>query len=599
MASGGEVNARDRHGHARVALLACGALVTLPFLFPEHELPIRSFYDEWLALAIACVVVVLLLLERPRAPTLVPEIALAFFALAAWVGLQPLLRAPAYVQLPLYGVAYLVMAGALAWCAQRLVRELGVATVCDTLAAFVLCGALLNAAFGVIQSYGVPDALEGIVARRSGVKAVGHVAQSNLYALYLALGQASLVHLLLRGRVRFAFAIAAAVLIAWAAALSQSRSAIMFVVALVLLAAFARGPALPRAPLLRGVLALALTLFAAIALLPRVHEWLGIPIRHPFQFDRIAVTADPAGVHIENRLRIWPFTAGIAWSAPLLGVGWGELPIAAFRAGLPPTMAGEGEIWSAAHNLFLQLFVEAGLPAVAIALLAAVRWWLPVLAALRREATLGAWWLAAVAAIVSLHSLVEYPMWFAHFLAVGAIAFGAGSPRDRTLVLPRLAPAMALAFALVTAGVLAWTFADYQRFARSHWIATGRTLAPPAEVRAAIDTLRGVAQGPLAPRAEPWLYRSLAIDRHDLDAKIAMGWRVLATSPDSRFIARQAALLALAGDARAAEALVEQALRTLPEAPERIEGTLATVAPEDAAAVVPLRALAAMRTARR
>jgi O-antigen ligase len=599
MASGGTLTGRREAGPARVALLVCGALVTLPFLFPEHELPIRSFYDEWLAFALATAVVAALLVGRGREPTPVPEISLAFFALAAWIGVQPLLRPAAYTQVPLYGVVYLVMAGALAWSAQRLVRELGAEAFCDTLAAFLLGGAVLNAAIGIVQTYGVPQVLEGIVARRSGVKAVGHVAQSNLYALYLALGQASLVYLLLRGRMRVAVAVLAALMLAYAAALSQSRSAVMFIIGLAVLAWFARGSELPAARLRRASLALALAVAAAIALLPRLHEWLGIPILHPFQFDRMVITADPSGVHIENRLRIWPFTAALAWTSPLVGVGWGQFALAAFRAGLPPTMAGEGDIWSSPHNLFLQLFVEGGLPAVAIALVAALRWWLPVLVAMRRQATLALWWLVAAAAILSLHSLVEYPFWFAHFLAAGAIALGAASPRNHALAMPRVAPAIGVGIVLVLAGVLMWTLRDYQRFAQAHWTATGRTIAPPAEVAAAIGTLRDVSRGPLAPRAEPWLFRSLPMNRDDLDAKVAMGRRVLVANPDARFIARQAVLLALAGEDAEARALVAQAARTLVDAPERMQAIFDAVDPTERRVVAPLETAAAVRTAGR
>jgi O-antigen ligase len=599
MASGGTVTAHGGGRGARIALLACGALVTLPFLFPEHDLPIRSFYDEWLALALAAAVVAVLLVDRGREPTPIPEISLAFFALAAWVGAQPLLRPAPYIQVPLYGVVYLMMAGALAWSAQRMVRELGAEAFCDTLAAFLLGGAVLNAAIGIVQSYGVPQVLEGIVARRSGVKAVGHVAQSNLYALYLALGQTSLVYLLLRGRVRVAVAVLAALMLAYAAALSQSRSAVMFIIGLVVLAWFARGAELPATRLRRASLAMALAVAAAIALMPRLHEWLGIPILHPFQFDRMAITVDPSGVHIENRLRIWPFTAALAWASPLLGVGWGQFALAAFRGGLPPTMAGEGDIWSSPHNLFLQLFVEAGLPAVAIAIVAALRWWLPVLVAVRRRATLALWWLVAAAAILSLHSLVEYPFWFAHFLAAGAVVLGAASPRNHALAMPRLAPALGLGVVVVLAGVLAWTLRDYQRFAQAHWTATGRTIAPPAEVAAAIATLRNVSHGPLAPRAEPWLFRSLPMNRDDLDAKVAMGRRVLVANPDARFIARQSVLLALAGEDAEARALVEQAARTLVDAQARMAAIFDAADPAEAAVVAPLRAAATTRIGKR
>jgi O-antigen ligase len=555
----------------------------------------RSFHDEWLALALGLAVVALLLARVPAGPAVVPEISLAFFALAAWVGLQPLLRPPAYVQLPLTGATYLLMAAALAWSAQRLARELGVRTFCDVLAGFVLAGATINAALGIVQSYGVPEALEGIVARRSGIKAHGHVGQANLYALYLALGQASLAYLALRGRLgTLSFVVIAAVL-AWASALSQSRSAVLFALAFVALAWLAHGEHLDARRLRRVAAGVSLAVLAAVVLLPRVHAALGVPILHPFGIDRMVTTLDPAGHFIENRLRIWPFALEVGLGAPLVGVGWGEFARAAFDTGLPRSLANEGEIWSSPHNTFLQLFAEAGLPALLIAVVAALRWWLPMLGALVRRATLPLWWLAALAAALTLHSLVEYPLWYAHFLLVAALILGAAAPRTRAVALPRLAPAPGLVAALGMTVLLGWTMRDHHRLAAAYWTATGRTLASPGAVGEAVATLRQLSSGPLAPYVEPWLYRSLPIDGDALDDKLAMGARVLATSPDSRFVARQAALLALAGREAEAAALVDQALRTLPEAPQRIAALLEEAAPADAT-VAPL--LAAARAAR-
>jgi O-antigen ligase len=581
---------------SRVALLVCGALVTLPFLFPEHGPPLRSFHDEWLALALGLAVVAWLLTRARPGPVSVPEIAIAFFALAAWVGVQPLLRPAAYLQLPLTGAAYLATAGALAWCARRLTRELGVERFTDALAGFLLVGATLNAVFGIVQSYGVPEALAGIVARRTGVKAHGHVAQANLYALYLALGQASLVHLVLRGRIGAVLAVVATVLLAWAAALSLSRSAILFALAFVLLAWPARGPDVDVPRLRRVAFAVSLAVLIAVALVPRLHAALGIPILHLFGLDRMVTTLDPGGQFIENRLRIWPFALGVALSAPFTGVGWGEFAGAAFDAGLPRSLADEGEVWNSPHNTFLQLFAEAGLPALAIAVVAALRWWLPVLVALVHRATLPLWWLAAVAAALTLHSLVEYPFWYAHFLLVAALILGAGASRTHALFLPGFAPRAGLVAAAAMAVLLAWTLRDHQRLAVAYWTATGRTLASPAAVAEAVVSLHALASGPLARYAEPWLFLSLPIDTRHLDEKLALGERVLAVHPDSRFVARQAALLALGGREAQARALVEQALRTLPEAPERIAALLTEAALRDDPAIAPL--LAAARAAK-
>jgi len=575
----------------RLALLFAGLALTLPFLFPEHRPPIRSFYDEWLALAIGLVAVGAAALARRSRAIVVPDIAFAFLLFACWLGVQAVLRRPAYVQLPIYGVLYLVFAAALAWLGHELVVSLGTQNVCDTLATFLLAGAMANAAAGVIQFYGVPDVLEGIVGRQFGVKAVGHVGQSNLYANYLALGQASLAYLFARRRLGGGAAIAAGIVLALAAALSQSRSALVFSAWLVVLAFFVGRGGFDRGPLRRAALASGLATIAAILLVPRIHMLLGIEIAHPFSLDRIFETADPDTARIENRVRIWPFAFERGLASPLVGVGWGEFAGAAFRVGLPRDMANEGEIWSSAHNVVLQTFSEAGAVAGLITIVAAAMWWFPVARALRRgDGGLPSWWLAALVGVETLHALVEYPLWYAHFLGVAALAMGMGSCHGRRILLSRAASTAGAVLTLGAFGLLGWTLVDYLRLDEARWPATGRTLATPREVDGAIATLQGVSRGPLAPAAEPWLFRSLPLDRETVASRIELGERVLSVHPDSRFVARHAANLALAGRDEEARLLVAHAVRTLPLARERIAGTLFALAMPDRAVLAPLLA---------
>ena len=100
------------------------------------------------------------------------------------------------------------------------------------LAACLLVGALANAAAGMIQFYGLPAPLRDFIVElhhdplHNG--AYGNIAQSNLYANYLALGGTALLFLWQRSSLRTAYALAAAVLLAWACALSGSRGALLY-----------------------------------------------------------------------------------------------------------------------------------------------------------------------------------------------------------------------------------------------------------------------------------------------------------------------------------------------------------------------------------
>src|SRR5258708_23085310 len=85
----------------------------------------------------------------------------------------------------------------------------GIARVAAVLATFLLAGALANSLAGVMQFYGRPKLFEDVVAELHGNRAYGNIAQANLYANYLALGEGALLVLWLRERGRTADALPA------------------------------------------------------------------------------------------------------------------------------------------------------------------------------------------------------------------------------------------------------------------------------------------------------------------------------------------------------------------------------------------------------
>ena len=112
-----------------------------------------------------------------------------------------------------------------------------------------------------------------------------------------------------------------------------------------------------------------------------------------------------------SRRILWANVLELVAQKPLLGWGWGELDFAHYIH----AYAGARfcEILDNAHNLPLHLAVELGLP-VALTCCAALGWWL-----LRqrpwqeRHPTRQLAW--AVLAIIGLHSLLEYPLWYGPF----------------------------------------------------------------------------------------------------------------------------------------------------------------------------------------
>ena len=190
----------------------------------------------------------------------------------------------------------------------------------------------------------------------------------------------------------------------------------------------------------------------------------------PFQsaiLGRLGEDAAPCS----SRLTLWSNVLHLIAQKPWLGWGWGELKYAHFITLYPG--ARFCEILGNAHNLPLHLAVELGVP-VAVLVCGSVLGWL-----LRQKpwrephATRQLAWM--VLAVIGLHSLLEYPLWYGPFQLATALALWllwstppvSGSAASSEAFVPkpkqkrrrRLAQALATALLLVCS-YIAW---DYWR----------------------------------------------------------------------------------------------------------------------------------------
>ena len=136
-------------------------------------------------------------------------------------------------------------------------------------------------------------------------------------------------------------------------------------------------------------------------------------------FGRIAQTSAAAELQNSRRL-LWRNTLTLIQSQPLLGVGWRELAISLRTADFELATRFEEQADNA-HNLPLQFAAELGVPFTALwfALFA----WLIVQSKpwqTRIPAQRLAW---GVMMVIGIHSLLEYPLWYAPFqIALGLSA---------------------------------------------------------------------------------------------------------------------------------------------------------------------------------
>ena len=571
-----------------MSLLLAGAMCLLPFLIPYHQFPLRSFYPEWLAAALGLAAFAAAL-ASPRFPALaLPVPARWMIGFAAFLAVCAVARDAAYPQMSLWAVVYVLYAVLMIWLGACLVTATSLERTAGVLAACILAGALANAAAGVIQFYGRPVWLEDLVADLHGIRAYGNIAQSSLYANYLALGTSALLYLWARGRAGGALTGCAAALLVWAIALSDSRAALLYVLWFAALGAASarrqreggRGGDMRR---LRGAaFALAAALLVAYVAVPWFNRALGL---------------GPAGVddRVFNplgdiRWQAWTLALRLFAGAPIAGVGIGEFAGAAFEAGLPREMTDKFEVWTSPHNQVLQLLAETGAVGAALVLAGVGAWCWQAWHRHRAALQPATWWIVAATGVELIHSLLEYPLWSAHFLGVTALLMGtmAGVPGRTSgeggAVLHRVAAATACA---VMAGILVLGLRDYWRLDLTRITGAGSALAGATATREA-EILGRLGHGLLAPMAEFWLCIGAPLDRDNLAQKLRWSERVMHYFPSNAIVGRRAFFLALDGREDEAGRLIDRLARPSPEALRESVALLQRAQRVDQAAIAPL-----------
>ncbi|GKT23978.1 Wzy polymerase domain-containing protein [Acidovorax sp. SUPP3334] len=340
-------------------------------------------------------------------------------------------------------------------------------------AGWVLAGGLLLAAVlasvvGLVQFFwGDVGASPFIYPSTPGL-ALGNLRQRNQQASLLAMGAWSLAWTMGRLQAalpairRPAVAVAAGVLAAWALVLisaadaaTASRTGILeWGVMLGLLVLWRRSLGVfPLAFAATGAMLYAL----AAWLLPWMLEhWMGVQMDGLFQ--RLA----DEGQGCVSRKVLWSNMLHLIAQKPFTGWGWGEMAYAHYATLFP------GErfcvLLDNAHNLPLHLAVELGLPITAL-LCALALWGVWRLSPWRETDPVRqlAW---GVLAIVGVHSLLEFPLWYGPFQLATVFALLLLVRRERTG--PPLRPgrvgmgaaALACGAALALGGLLV---RDYER----------------------------------------------------------------------------------------------------------------------------------------
>lgn len=346
-------------------------------------------------------------------------------------------------------------------------------TAADAVAWGWLLAALLSTLIALMQYLAVDtSALGAWINTAPAGQAYGNLRQRNQFASLTSLGLVALLYLHTRSqpatqtRLRHAFALLALAMLAMGNAASSSRTGALQWTAVVVMAWIWARATGKRDMLRWSLLAWVLYLGSAV-LLPLLLEWsTGVSASNVLERFQ-------EHVGCESRNVLWANVLELIAQKPWWGWGWNGLKFAHFI--YPYDGARFCQLLDNAHNLPLHLAVTVGVPAALLVcgalLLLAVR------ARPWREVSPSRQLAWAALAIVGLHSLLEYPLWYGPFQIAVVLSLyllwanRQAAARDHRLGKGTVAAANAVVgFTLVIAAWVAW---DYWR--------VGQLYLPPEE----------------------------------------------------------------------------------------------------------------------
>jgi O-antigen polymerase len=332
-----------------------------------------------------------------------------------------------------------------------------------------LIAAIANAIIALLQYFDLENSLQPWVIYAEPGIAFGNIQQANLFASLLSVGLLALIFLIKTERLKPWVAFLFCLFLILGHSVAASRTGLIQLAAIVFLLLYWRPWAFKKMLpwLVFGGFILLLTGWAFPYILKTV---LNVDsVRQLLQ--RVST-----GYGCQSRIVIWSNVLELIQMRPWTGWGWDGLLYAHYMQ----PMQGERACikLSNAHNIFLQLAVEYGIPIATgvFLLMLAIFWRLKPWQEQQNGKRLG--W--SVLIMLAVHSMVEFPLWFGYFQLMVGLAlvlifnteFKATQDHEQPSVFRLRALCTSLSLALLT-----FVAYDYHRVSqlylpqqwRSHW----------------------------------------------------------------------------------------------------------------------------------
>ncbi|NTV94167.1 MAG: hypothetical protein HGA75_01975 [Thiobacillus sp.] len=551
-----------------ISLASLTALFCLPFLLPLHTAPLPAFHAEWLA-AVFGLLAALGLLSHPAQSIRIPRAAFLPAGLAVLLLVDSAIRENASFSGHMLAVLYLSLSLTVMLATSTLSATLGRPRLMASLGWAVLVGGLASSLIAVAQHWNIDTPFSGLIAAKLSDRDYGNLAQSNHLAAQLAIALAALAALFSTRRLNWPNGIVFATILLLGLSLSGSRSAWLYLAAILALAIAYKHQSKSEPAGRFMLLAFAmLAIFIALQLL-LAHAGItpqtttGTTAETVTASTRLSASPSP----FEVRATLWRDAIMMFLDHPLAGVGyqgfsWHFFLIEATSPN-PLYWLDENHVWSNCHNLPLQLLAELGLGAALLLLLFGY-WLFRTYRHIRTPEQCG---VLAMLAMILIHSLVEYPLYYLYFLLPAAALMALAS--EETWHVQVSGPLLKLtnaALLLVGTVVMVQMQSDYRVIEAIH----SQTGSRPGKLdHEQLTKLAALQQDSLLSAQADELINQLAVS---LDKPItwqplsAIGDRVMRQETAATHVFRQIYLLILTGRHGEATALLEKAKYAYPYA---------------------------------
>ena len=384
-------------------------LLAAAYLLPNHYFPWTCFHAEALAAAAMLIPALWVCLSSQGATRLYTS---------AWlVTLAMLVAFLQYVfgLIPLWGTfwisaAYLLGLLISLQCGDRWER-MAPGQCLEYLAYAFVLASLLSLPIELTQwldlSWSTPLLMQASNIQRP----FANMAQPNLLADLYLLGVVGVSWLYGRARIPGLLAWGVIALFLLGTALTGSRAAWINVVVLLFFYRYLRPQSTGRGQA-RVVMGLAAFFFVCALVAPKVQVLL-------LQADQLDGLRQFSVASANSRISVWKMMARASLESPWFGFGWGQVIKVNFV--FPDAMDVERGLFGQSHDLFLDLVLWNGYPLGILFSLAIVAW---IWKLLRLQHDRANAHVQAVVAILCLHSLIEFPIYYSYFLFPAGMLMG-------------------------------------------------------------------------------------------------------------------------------------------------------------------------------